>query len=85
MAYVEPGEKGNNRHGRKDEARSGNQQARKAGPEITDVKHHLGGVRTRNQVGRSQHIEETLRGDPSPALNDLVFEHGNVRSWPTKA
>ena len=48
------------------------------------MKHHLRRVRPRNQVGRPQHIEKTLRTDPGSALNHLVFKHGDMRRGTAK-
>ena len=42
-------------------------------------------VRTRDQVGGSQQIQEVLRGDPLVLAHVLVFHHGDVRGGSAKA
>jgi hypothetical protein len=46
---------------------------------MADVDGELGGVGARDQIGRTEIVQELLEGEPAATAHYLVFHHGDVR------
>jgi len=45
---------------------------------MAHVHHHLGGIRSRNQIRRAEQVEEMPIREPATTLYDLVPQHRDV-------
>jgi hypothetical protein len=79
---VEPGEGENDRGGREDEEYPTDEETQPTGSSIAAKDDHLGRVRTRDEVGDSEKVEELLLAEPVPPNEDLFAQHRDMGSWP---
>jgi hypothetical protein len=80
-ADIEPCQGKDHQHGRGDEAETAEQQTRPTRAQITNVDRHFGRVGTRDEIGRSEQIEELFVGQPLATHDDLIVHEPNVRGW----
>jgi hypothetical protein len=79
---VESGEGENDRGGREDEEYPTDEETQPTGSSIAAKDDHLGRVRTRDEVGDSEKVEELLLAEPVPPNEDLFAQHRDMGSWP---
>ena len=84
VAHVGPRDQADDDCRRQDEAAAGNEQPRPAVPRHPDVDRELGRVRARDEVGRTEVVEELIAREPRSTAHDLVLHHRDVRRGPAE-
>jgi hypothetical protein len=75
---VSPRANRHHQHRRKNERCAGDYEPSSAGSLMADMNGHFGRARTRNEVGRPQHVKEFRMGNPAAPLDELLFHHRDM-------
>jgi hypothetical protein len=85
VPLVQPRQHAHDHHCRPDEAHPGDDQTAAAGSLRAEMDCQLGGVRTRNEIGGTDEVQELAVVDPTAAAHDFVAHHRDVRSRAAEA